>query len=109
MKQEISSNELLEVQIKNNHKSLVNESLESTHTKGNLELAEAIGNLTAKIILPDGSFTATRFLKDNSKYICTIQAGNNDYSKTIIIILTPLNDDTYQYRITVLNSMREVA
>jgi hypothetical protein len=38
MKQEISPNELLEVQIKNNNKILVNESLESTQTKGNFHL-----------------------------------------------------------------------
>ena len=108
MKQEISSNELLEVQIKNNNKILVNESLESTHTKGNLELAEAIGNLQA-IVYYDEHFVSIGFRKDNNNYSASVKVGNNDYSKNVIVIVTPGNDATCQYRITVLNSMREVA
>jgi hypothetical protein len=106
MKQEISSNELLEVQIKNNNKILVNESLESTHTKGNFD-AEPIGNLQV-IVFYDGHFAAFPFRKDGNIFSCNIKVGNNDYSKNVFVVVTP-QDDTYQYRITVLNQLQEVA
>jgi len=108
MKQEISSNELLEVQIKNNNKILVNESLESTHTKGNLELAEPIGNLQA-IVYYDEHFVSIGFRKDGNNYSCNVKVGNNDYSKNVIVIVTPGNSGNYQYRITILNQLQEVA
>ena len=108
MKQEISSNELLEVQIKNNNKILVNESLESTQTKGNFSLAEPIGNLQA-IVYYDEHFVSIGFRKDGNNYSCNVKVGNDHYSKNVIVIVTPGNDATCQYRITVLNSMREVA
>ena len=103
------NDELLQVQIKNNNKILVDASLESTHTKGSLELAEPIKNISAKLTLPDGNFTSIGLRKDGNNYSCDFKVGNNDYSKTIIIILTPLDDNTYQYRITILNKLREVA
>lgn len=109
MKQEISSNELLEVQIKNNNKILVDTSLESTHTKGNLELVEPLKNISAKLTLPDGNFTSIGLRKDGNNYSCDFKVGNDHYSKNIIVIVIPGNDATCQYRITVLNSMREVA
>lgn len=105
---EQNTNELLEVQIKNNNKILVNESLESTHTKGNLELAEPIGNLTAKITFPDGHFTSYGFRKDNNNYSVNVKFGNDDFSKEIFIVISHVSNG-YQYRITLLNIMREVA
>ena len=108
MKQEISSNELLEVQIKNNNKILVNEYLESTHTKGNFELAEPIKNISAKLTLADGNFTSIGLRKDGNNYSCDFKVGNDHYAKNIIVVVTP-QYDTYQYRITVLNQFKEVA
>jgi hypothetical protein len=108
MKQEISSNELLEVQIKNNNKILVSENLESTHTKGNFELAEPFANLTAKITFPDGHFTSYGFRKDNNNYSVNVKFGNDDFSKEIFIVISHVSNG-YQYRITLLNIMREVA
>ena len=102
------NDELLKVQIKNNNKILVNESLESTQTKGNFPLAEPIGNLQA-IVYHDEHFVSIGFRKDGNNYSCNVKVGNNDYSKNVIVIVTPGNDATCQYRITVLNSMREVA
>lgn len=104
-----NTNELLEVQIKNNNKILVDTSLESTHTKGNFELAEPIKNISAKLTLADGNFTSIGLRKDGNNYSCDFKVGNDDYSKHVIVIVTPGNDATCQYRITVLNSMREVA
>jgi hypothetical protein len=101
------TNELLEVQIKLNNKILVSENLESTHTKGNFS-ADAIGNLQA-IVFYDGHFVAFAMRKDGNNYSCNVKVGNNDYSKNVIVIVTPGYDDTYQYRITVLNQLQDVA
>jgi len=101
------NNEPLKVQIKNNNEILVNENLESTQTKGNFA-ADAIGNLQA-IVFHEGNFAAVGLRKDGNNYSCNMKVGNNDYSKNVIVIVTPGYDDTFQYRITVLNNLREVA
>lgn len=93
---------------KNNNKILVDTSLESTHTKGNLELAEPLKNISAKLTLPDGNFTSIGLRKDGNNYSCDFKTGNNDFSKHVIVIVTQQND-TYQYRITVLNNLKKVA
>ena len=106
--EQIQIDEPLKVQIKNNNKILVDASLESTQTKGNFQLAEPIGNLQA-IVYHDEHFVSIGFRKDGNNYSCNVKVGNNDYSKNVIVIVTPGNDATCQYRITILNSMREVA
>jgi hypothetical protein len=103
------NDEPLKVQIKNNNKILVDASLESTHTKGNLELAEPLKNISAKLTLPDGNFTSIGLRKDGNNYSCDFKVGNDHYSKNIIVIVIPGNDATCQYRITVLNQLQEVA
>jgi hypothetical protein len=76
MTMEQRTNELLEVQIKNNNKILVSENLESTQTKGNFS-AEPIGNLQA-IVFYDGHFAAFDYVKMEiiihaiSKWVITI-------------------------------------
>jgi len=108
MNQESLLNEPLKVQIKNNNKILVETLLESTHTKGNFELAEPFANLTAKITFPDGHFTSYGFRKDNNNYSVNVKFGNDDFSKEIFIVISHVSNG-YQYRITLLNIMREVA
>ena len=103
-----NNDEHLKVQIKNNNKILVDASLESAQTKGNFPLAEPIGNLQA-IVYHDEHFVSIGFRKDGNNYSCNVKEGNNDYFKNVIVIVTPGYDATCQYRITVLNSLREVA
>lgn len=105
---EHKNNELLEVQIKHNNDILVNEFLESNHTKGDISLSEPIKNISAKITLPDGNFTSTGLRKDGNNFSCNLKVGNNDYSKEVFVIVTPMHD-AYQYRITVMNHFKEVA
>jgi hypothetical protein len=100
------NNEPLKVQIKNNNKILVSENLESTQTKGNFP-AEPIGNLQA-IVFYDEHFAGLGLRKDGNNYSCSIKVGNDDYSRNVLVVVTPQND-TYQYRITVLNQLQEVA
>ena len=102
------NDELLQVQIKNNNKILVDASLESTHTKGTFTLDEPIKNISAKITLADGHFTSYGFRKDNNNYSVNVKFGNDDFSKEIFIVICPVSDG-YQYRITLIGNLREVA